>query len=77
MIRSIRIKDVGSIEKVNAIVSRYPFDIWIHSKSGLADAKSILGLYALKLNEPMFLVVPDGTDSKRLFEELEPYVELG
>lgn len=74
MIKSIKMKDIKDIEKVNDIVSKYPFDIWIHGKSGMADAKSILGMFILKLDEPLFLVVPDDSDSDRLFRELEEYL---
>lgn len=76
MIRPIRIKKVEDIEKVSEIVSRYPFDVWIHGKSGMADAKSILGMFILKLNEPLTLVVPDDADADRLFKDLEEYLEI-
>lgn len=76
MIKPIKIKNVEDIEKVNAIVSQYPFDIWIHGKSGMADAKSILGMFILKLNEPLTLVVPDDVDYSKLFKELDEYLYI-
>lgn len=76
MIRPIKIKKVEDIEKVNRIVSRYSFDIWIHGKSGMADAKSILGMFILKLDEPLTLVVPDNVNTKELFKELEEFLEF-
>jgi hypothetical protein len=76
MIRPIKIKKIEDIEKVNAIVSRYSFDIWIHGKSGMADAKSILGMFILKLDEPLTLVVPDNVNTKELFKELEDFLEF-
>jgi phosphotransferase system HPr-like phosphotransfer protein len=76
MIRPIKIKDVKDIETINAIVTKYPFDIWIHGKSGMADAKSILGMFILKLNEPLTLVVPDNEDSAKLFNELKDYIDF-
>jgi len=76
MIKPIKIKKIEDIEKVNAIVSQYPFDIWIHGKSGMADAKSILGMFILKLNEPLTLVVPDDVDSTKLFKELNEYLDI-
>lgn len=76
MVRSIKLKDVKDIQRVNQIVSRYPFDIWIHSKSGMADAKSILGMYILQLNEPLTLVIPDDADTKDLFAELKEYLVI-
>jgi phosphotransferase system HPr-like phosphotransfer protein len=74
MIRPIKVKDIKDIEKINQIVSQYYFDIWIHGKSGMADAKSILGMFVLKLNEPLSLVVPDDADCKKLFKDLEEFL---
>ncbi len=45
MMKPIRIKNIKDIEKINSIVSKYSFDIWVHGKSGMADAKSILGMF--------------------------------
>jgi hypothetical protein len=77
MIKSIKLRDVKDIQTVNDIVTKYPYDIWIHSKSGMADAKSILGMYILKLNEPLTLVIPDDVNPKDLFEELSEFLEIG
>ncbi len=77
MVKSIKIKDIKDIEKINRMVSKYPFDIWIHGKSGMADAKSLLGMFILQLNEPLSLVVPDDADFERLFAELNEYLIIG
>lgn len=77
MITPIKVRDIKGIEKLNRIASDYDFDIWIHSKSGMADAKSILGLYVLKLNEPLTLVIPDDVNYKPLFKELEDFLVIG
>ena len=74
MIRPIKIKNAKDIEEINRIVSRHNFDIWIHSKSGMADAKSILGMFVLKLNEPLTLVTPDDVNPEPLYKELEDYI---
>ncbi|WP_134683713.1 HPr family phosphocarrier protein [Brevibacillus migulae] len=76
MITPIRVKDHKDIEKINKIVANYDFDIWIHGKSGMADAKSILGMYVLKLNEPLTLVIPDNVEYKQLFKELEEFLDF-
>lgn len=76
MITPIQIKNVQDIEKINAIVTQYPFDIWIHAASGMADAKSILGMFILKLNEPLTLVTPDDVDTTRLLKELKEYINF-
>lgn len=76
MVKPIKIKNVEDIETINRIVSQYPFDIWIHGKSGMADAKSILGMFILKLEEPLTLVVPDEADTTKLFKELDQYMHI-
>ncbi|OPX43771.1 hypothetical protein CLHUN_22510 [Ruminiclostridium hungatei] len=76
MVKPIKIKNVKDIEAINRIVSQYPFDIWIHGKSGMADAKSILGMFILKLDEPLTLVVPDDADTNKLFKELDQYMHI-
>ena len=50
MTRGIRVKNTDDIQKINKIVTRYGFDIWIHGKSGMVDAKSLLGMFLLSLN---------------------------
>ena len=39
MTRGIRVKNTDDIQKINKIVTRYGFDIWIHGKSGMVDAE--------------------------------------
>lgn len=74
MMRPIKVKNIKDIERINSIVCKYPFDIWIHGKSGMVDAKSILGMYALILKEPISLVIPDDVNYDSLFKELEQLV---
>lgn len=76
MIKPIKMKNVQDIEKINSIVSKYPFDIWIHGKSGMADAKSILGMFILRLDEPLTLVINDDVDASKLFEDLGAYIQF-
>ena len=76
MTRGIRVKNTQDIQKINAIVSQYSFDIWIHGKSGMVDAKSLLGMFILGLNEPLSLVIEDDVDPKSLFKDLKDYLEI-
>jgi phosphotransferase system HPr-like phosphotransfer protein len=76
MVKPIKMKNIEDIEQVNRIISKYPFDVWIHGKSGMADAKSILGLFILKLDEPLTIVVPDEANTSKLFEELSEYMNF-
>lgn len=70
----IQVNDMGNIQKINHIITQHPFDVWIHSDSGMVDAKSILGLFILGLNEPMFMVTDDDVDTTKLFKELSQYI---
>ena len=76
MTRGIRVKNTDDIQKINKIVTRYGFDIWIHGKSGMVDAKSLLGMFLLSLNEPLEIVLEDGVDYKSLFNDLKDYLEI-
>ncbi|MDF2613929.1 MAG: hypothetical protein K0S71_1715 [Clostridia bacterium] len=76
MKKPIKVKNIENIQKINQVVSKYPFDIWIHSKSGMVDAKSILGIFALSLNEELFLVTDDEVDAHSLYAELADYIDI-
>ncbi len=77
MTRGIRVKNTDDIQQINRIVIKYDFDIWIHGKSGMVDAKSLLGMFLLSLNEPLQLVVDDDVDATNLLNELADYLEIG
>ena len=74
MRKRIEIHEADDIVKINRIVSQYAYDILIHSKSGMVDAKSLLGMFILSLKEDMFVVVEDDIDAGELFEELKDYL---
>lgn len=76
MTKNIRVKNTDDIQKINAIVSRYGYDIWIHGKSGMVDAKSLLGMFLLSLNEPLKLVVEDDIDAAPLFKDLAEFLDI-
>lgn len=74
MKKDIKIKSVEDIKKINSVASKYHFDIWLHSKNSMADAKSILGLLTLNPKESMSLVVEDNVNASSLFKELSEYI---
>ena len=79
MTRAIRVKNTEDIQKINKIVTKSPFDVWIHGKSGMVDAKSLLGMFLLSLNEPLELVIEDDEDPKevkKLFKALADYLDI-
>ena len=76
MTRAIKVKNTDDIQKINRIVTKYSYDIWIHGKSGMVDAKSLLGMFLLSLNEPLSLVVEDDVDASDLLKDLEDYLDI-
>lgn len=76
MVKAIKVKSSEDIKKINQIVTQYDFDVWIHSKDGMVDAKSLLGMFLLGLNEPLNLVIDDNIDASQLFDELSEYLEI-
>lgn len=72
----IKIKNMSYIQTINHIMTQYPFDIWLHSDSGQVNAKSLLGIFALSLNETLYLVIDEDEDTSKLFEELSPYIDF-
>jgi phosphotransferase system HPr-like phosphotransfer protein len=60
-------------QKLSKIAEKYTFDIWIHGKSGHADAKSLLGLMLLTIENDVRLVVPDGVDTAEFEKEIEEF----
>ena len=70
MTKAIRVKNTEDIQKINKIVTQFPFDVWIHGKSGM---------FLLSLNEPLKLVIEDDIEPnqvKKLFHELEDYLDI-
>ena len=79
MTKAIKVKNSEDIQTINSIVTEFPFDIWIHGKSGMVDAKSLLGMFLLSLNEPLELVIEDDEDPKevkKLFKSLANYLDI-
>ena len=76
MTKRIRVKNTEDIQKINAIVTRYGYDIWIHGKSGMVDAKSLLGMFLLSLNEPLKLVTEDDVDTTALYKDLAAFLDF-
>ena len=67
----IKITTSEQAQMLNRIAERYPFDIWIHGRSGQADAKSMLGLMLLTIEDDVKLVVDDSIDTSELEKEIE------
>ena len=76
MVHNISIKSSEQALKLSKIADKYAFDIWIHGKSGHADAKSILGLMLLSIENDVKLVIDDKVDASEFEKEIEEFILL-
>ena len=74
MTKRIIIRNSEDIQSINKICTQYRFDIGLHCKDGVADAKSLLGMFLLSLNQPTYIVVDDDIDARKLWSELSDYI---
>ena len=63
-----------SVKKFVAIVSKYPYDIDLHSGRFVIDAKSLLGIFSLDLSKPIDLNIhADGAALDSVMEIIDKY----
>ena len=74
MTKRIIIRNSEDIQNINKVCSQYRSDIGLHCKDGVADAKSLLGMFLLSLNQPTYIVVDDDIDARKLWSELSDYI---
>ncbi|MBQ8974901.1 MAG: HPr family phosphocarrier protein [Oscillospiraceae bacterium] len=76
MVFQIKLNGPEDAQKLNRIAEKCPFDVWLHGKSGQADAKSALGLMLLALENDLKLVVDEeeGVDEKVVRREFGDYI---
>lgn len=73
MIKPIKIKSVEDANEINHFATQFWYDTYVHGKSEMIDAKSLLGLYSLVNKSDLVFVVPDDADPKRAFKGLEKF----
>ena len=74
MVKPIKITSVKDAEEINLFATKFWYETWVHGKSEMVDAKSLLGLISL-INKPdLLFVVPDDADPKKAFKGLEKFV---
>ena len=71
---NIKISSTEQAQKLNAIAQQHGFDIWVHGKSGYADAKSLLGLMLLTIETDLKIVVEDDIDTKFFEKEISEFL---
>ena len=76
MRKEFYVKDTQNIEKISEIIKKYDYDIWIHSKSGMVDAKSPLGTFAFSLKNQMYLITEDDIDATNLLKDLSEFLDF-
>lgn len=70
----IKLETSEDAQRLNKIAEKYPFDIWVHGKTGYADAKSLLGLMLCTIEKELKLVVEDDVDTKYLEKDIEKFL---
>ena len=72
----IRLNLTRNVNHFVNIVSRYPYEMNLRSGRQVRDAKSVLGIISLDLDNPLTLeIYHDNCD--QLMEELSPFIEAG
>ncbi len=71
---NIKITSSEDAQKLNKIAEQYPFEIWVHGKTGYADAKSLLGLMLCTIETDLKLVIDDENDTKKFEKDIEKFL---
>jgi phosphotransferase system HPr-like phosphotransfer protein len=71
---NIKITSSEDAQKLNKIAEKYPFDIWVHGKTGYADAKSLLGLMLCTIETDLKLVIEDEHDTKQFERDISDFL---
>ena len=69
----IKITSSEEAQKLNRIAEKYPYDIWVYGKNGQADAKSMLGLVLLSIEDDVSIVVRDDVDTRALERDIAEF----
>ncbi len=70
---NVQLNMAEAVKNFVNIVSKYPYDIDLHSGRHIVDAKSILGIFSLDLNHPIALEIYS-EDCDDLLKEIAPYI---
>jgi phosphotransferase system HPr-like phosphotransfer protein len=69
----IKITSSEQAQKLNRIAEKYPYEIWVQGKSGQADAKSMLGLVLLTIENDVTLIVRGNVDTRALEKDIAEF----
>lgn len=68
MILPIEIKTVKDAKEINDFAAQFNYDTYVHGKTQMIDAKSLLGLCSLVGQPDLHFVVPDHANPKVAFK---------
>ena len=72
----VRLKDADEIKNFNKVVSRFDCDFDLQLAKNMIDAKSLLGLFALRFNTAMELIIhADGQLLAQIEDAIKPYID--
>ncbi len=68
----ISLQEAEGVKRFVNIVSKYPYEMDLHSGRHVVDAKSILGIFSLDLSRPIELkIYADSCED--ILEEIQPF----
>lgn len=70
----IQLNNFADVQKFVNIITKFAFDIDLVSGRYIVDAKSIMGIYSLDLNQPIELRAHT-EDAEELFAQLDQYIQ--
>jgi len=69
----IKLNTFHDVQEFNAILTRFAFDIDLVSGRYIVDAKSVMGIYSLDLNNPIELKAHTD-DAEELFAQIDKFI---
>ena len=74
MVFKISAKKATDAQELNRAAEQCPYDVWLQGVSGTADAKSLLGMMLLTLEDGVKLVVDDSVDRKDVLKRFKKFI---
>jgi len=71
--KSVSISSVKEVERFNHICSKFSCDVDLQAGKYYVDAKSIMGIFSLDLEQPLTLLV-DSDDDIEVTEKFEEFL---
>ena len=72
--RKVKLVNISDVESFNAICSKFDCDMDLARGKYYVDAKSIMGIFSLNLNEPLELIA-DTDDEQRVEKMFADFIQ--